>query len=212
MNDEYEFYEHFGNRKPRLHAEYEDAYNSSVASSGVAQPTPKENMTLTKAKTTLMAIACGGMIAVSAIGGIGISNLIEQRQNDIAVAQYFKEEGLNDVLKDAYWSTNNGNGLVHGYNLYTISDHIMSSENPDIVLFGFYNAIDTNKKENMDQIVSMVSIDGVRHENTDEYFAARGFVDKDGNPSFKVYEDVMTERVLAEKTIQDTSSKHGISR
>ena len=167
---------------------------------------------LTKAKTTLIAIGCATIMAVSAFCGIAVSNLIEDRQNDIIVAEYFEEEGLNDVLKDAYWSTNNGNGLVHGYNLYTISDYIMSSENPDIALFGFYNAIDTNKKANMDQIIPMLSFDGIRHKNTDEYFAARGFADAKGNPSCEVYENVMTERVLAEKTIQDTNGKHGISR
>jgi len=213
MSKEYEFYEHFGNRKSRLHDEYDDAYNSSVSSCGVAQPTPADNMAFTKAKTTLIAIACTAVIAVSAFGGIAISNLIESRQEDIAVTEFFREQGINHTLEEAYWSTYDGSvERTFGYNHSILATAVEFSENPELTLFGFYNTIDTNKKGNMDALISHINFSDGKYENTDAYLLARGFVDENGNPSYEVYEEVMKERVLAEKTIQETNSSHGISR
>lgn len=177
--------------------EYEKAYNNSVTSRGRVKPTKKSNMTTSTIKKIACTLAVVTVIAATAWSSVAIHNNIQTIKDENIVAEYYQEQGYNGVLNRETWR---GIDNVYGYDHSGLARDIRSRENTDIAIFGYYQQINMSRKNNMDNIVSELTIEGTNecYKNFDDYLTRKGFVDEEGNPDVTIYKEKMTEIIKAD--------------
>ena len=222
FNDDFEFYRDLPQRtrnasegtvgisahSSKLNEGYARSAKASIASEEVKPVSRKSSKRLTVSKP-LLVLAAVGVVVCTTFAHLGIDHVVDTIQTRQVVAEFREDIGANDALREASWHKVTKGGHIHGYNQHTLADYVSEQENPDMAIFGLYSSISTERTSNMDAIVSRV-FDNC--SSWSEYLTQRGFVDKDGNPSNEIYQDVMNERVMAEQTMNSVQENHGIKR
>lgn len=164
-------------------------------------------------KGAAIALATAALIVSSSVF---VWDTIQDVNYKKSVREYFNEEGYYQSIEDCRWERVGDSGYEYGYNQSRLAEWASSSANPDVALFSIYNSISLNSMWNMNEVVSKMAVqegeEVVRYQDFSDYLTRKGFVDKEGKPSTKEYEKVMTERVAAEKKIADIASNNGIRK
>lgn len=217
MAQEYEFYRSFSKpnapaRVPAnndiMYRNYNRASNKSIASDTIKplKKLFKNNKNLAK---TAAILATTVIVASSVAVTLGIEHIVEEVKEVKAVEAYCEENDIADMLRDSSWRYTSDNGFVYGYNQNTLADYVDASDNPDLTLFGFYHSIDMQKQSNLNEIVTRM--DG-NYDSWNDYLTKKGFVDKNGEPSNKVYRETMEQRILMDQELGKMEKNHGIKR
>ena len=224
MASEFEFYRDLGNNsnaqnvpeeKISTKKSYDDVLQSSLASDRV-KPTSRsktEETQVTKSsKQALLAIAGVAIVAVGVWAGTVFANQAAHKKDEKKVDNYFAKQGVTQVLKDAAWEKWYPEH-TSGYNQHKLADYSEEQDNIDLAIYGMYRGFEDRGldedtiKYNMDGIIQRIEWpDGSKFANADQYYASRGFT------SEKEYDEVMFERTVAQATIEDTNTKHGIGK
>lgn len=189
---------------------YDSAYHNSLKSEGVKSidMPPKKRINL---KPAIIVLAAAALIT----GTVAVYNRIDYMNDQKKVNEFYTENGYYSTIQSTSWDKIGEKGYKYGFNQNNLADWVNESENPDLTLFSIYKGIKQNTQWNMNEVLSKVRLgqDGsVRYENFKDYLTQKGFVDKEGNPDVEQYEKVMTERVLAEKVINEVEQNNGISK
>lgn len=187
------------------------AYENSVKSENV-KDTKKSKKRKRLVKKTVTVLAAAALITASVNF---ISNGIEKVQDRNAVDDFYSQEGYYECIDDCYWFTRGKDGNKSGYNQLNLASWAASEENPDLALYSIYRRIPENRTWNMDEVIGIMNRfnnNGETYSDFNDYLTKKGFVDKNGEASFEVYDKVMTERVLAEATINEIAVNNGIKR
>lgn len=182
--------------------DYNNAYYASVEE---AKPTKKSNYKEKSLKNTLAMVCMIAIIGISALLGYKASEMHQRLQNNSEVSDYFGTTGVWECMKDATWHRVEDGEYKYGYHHGEISSFVRESENPDLMLYGVYRCIGTNRTDNMDRIVQ-----GAYEEygTFDEFLKGKGFVDKNGSVSREIFEKRMGALAIAEKAIQDSNKSY----
>ncbi len=194
---------------------YDSIYQNSLKSEGVkpvAVP-PRRKINL---KPAITIVAAAALI----VGTVGVYNRVEYIRDQRGVNDFYKDSGYYAAIQDTIWDSIDDSGHKYGYNQDSLAGWVSRSENPDLALFSIYKAVrqrtdwDTTIW-NMNEVTSRVHLgqDGsIGYESFQDYLTKKGFVDKDGKPDTDKYEKIMTERVLAEKTVNEVEQNNGVSK
>lgn len=194
---------------------YDSIYQNSLKSEGVksvAVP-PRRKINL---KPAITIVAAAALI----VGTVGVYNRVEYIRDQRGVNDFYKDSGYYAAIQDTIWDSIDDGGHKYGYNQNDLAGWVSRSENPDLALFSIYKAVrqrtDLNTTIwNMNEVTSRVHLgqDGsIGYESFQDYLTKKGFVDKDGKPDTDKYEKIMTERVLAEKTVNEVEQNNGVSK
>lgn len=194
---------------------YDSIYQNSLKSEGVksvAVP-PRRKINL---KPAITIVAAAALI----VGTVGVYNRVEYIRDQRGVNDFYKDSGYYAAIQDTIWDSIDDGGHKYGYNQKDLAGWVSRSENPDLALFSIYKAVrqrtDLNTTIwNMNEVTSRVHLgqDGsIGYESFQDYLTKKGFVDKDGKPDTDKYEKIMTERVLAEKTVNEVEQNNGVSK
>lgn len=176
----------------------QNAYNKSVGKG-------KEKSVRVKVKKLRMYIA---VMSISiGLAGTGIiqlgKNVVDQVNKKIVVSEAI-ESSRQFVHSEAHRVENNPS--MYYYDISDIAKYISSNED-DLYqnLYGVFTTIGYNKQnrnEQMTEIVRRVFEDEQGqslYDTFDEFLADNGFVDKEGNPSTKKYDDQMQDYIYAKE-------------
>lgn len=194
---------------------YDSIYQNSLKSEGVksvAVP-PRRKINL---KPAITIVAAAALI----VGTVGVYNRVEYIRDQRGVNDFYKDSGYYAAIQDTIWDSIDDGGHKYGYNQKDLAGWVSRSENPDLALFSIYKAVrqrtDLNTTIwNMNEVTSRVHLgqDGsIGYESFQDYLTKKGFVDEDGKPDTDKYEKIMTERVLAEKTVNEVEQNNGVSK
>lgn len=201
-----------GVKKQRMQEIGQNAYKTSVKSEGVARPTKMSNKDKTSIRSGIIALAAAALV-VGSVGWFG--SCISSYNDERAISDYFAEEGYYDAIDDCFWQKNGEKGFQFGYNQSDLAYWASQSDNPDLALYSIYSRISQNVTWNMDEVIRRMGNFGETDESYasfSDYLCKRGFVDRKGNISSKMYEEVMDERVLAEITIKQIAQSNGVQK
>lgn len=164
-------------------------------------------------QNTVIALCIAGVLVCST----ALYNLLHGEYKASKASDFLDDQGYYEAIEDCRWDSYGENGRKYGYNQNQLAEWASKSENPDLALFSIYKHVDYNVTWNMNEVVSKMTWGEEGEEKTyfkdfGDYLTKKGFVDKEGAPSVEKYEGVMTERVLAEKTITDIASSNGITK
>lgn len=196
-------------KKPTPSELHENAYRTSVKSEGIAKDTKKSNKVRSNFRKGFAVLAAAALIA----GSVATTIFVENIQDNIAVNEYYSSEQYYDSIENCKWGQVIDGDYVYGYNQSKLAEWATNQENPDLALFSIYKKIDQNVIWNMNEVISKMGTYGETNESYDDfadYLIKKGFVDEEGNPSADEYKRIMTERVLAESTIKNTTDNYGI--
>lgn len=196
---------------------YENAYRNSSKSEGVKRQKINRKKEVARAKAVL--ILASAVLITASIGayrlidkGIETAQIRTGIRDFYSQAEYYDgEKSYYQVINGTMWDGMNEHGHVVGFNQTDLASFVEKSENKDVTLFSIFNRISQNTIWNMNEVISRTNWgEGERYKDFNDYLTKKGFVDKKGEPSIEKYKEVMTERVLAEKSIKDTETNYGI--
>jgi len=181
------------------------------------KPSMKSVMAITLVTTMLIAILVNML-----------QNKIEEKEIVDAAIEYGMDQTEIDEITKGAEKTYRNPGLVDyavDHETYDIADYLVNkSDDFHRDLFLAYKMIDSTSeyagadtKRVMDEILQRVS--AMNDENNpnnvldynsfDDYQERHVFVDKDGKPSTKAYEEGMTEKIVSEYQAETFDTEHG---